>query len=192
MTTPYFAVLWAILILNVTVMLGMGINEVLNRGSLTLPAFVSCILAGIAMRNLLPGAIGAGIRRIWPSLDDGFSLLSDLSLGLFLTMALMGLQLWDLKGMLGFIACTLAVQIALAVVYALFVVFRAMGRDYEAVVMSAGFGGIALGSTATAMANMAAVAQRHGPAHRAFIIVPLVCGFFIDIANALIISMFVA
>ncbi len=188
----YFAVLWAILILNVTVMLGMGINEVLNRGSLTLPAFVSCILAGIAMRNLLPGAIGAGIRRIWPSLDDGFSLLSDLSLGLFLTMALMGLQLWDLKGMLGFIACTLAVQIALAVVYALFVVFRAMGRDYEAVVMSAGFGGIALGSTATAMANMAAVAQRHGPAHRAFIIVPLVCGFFIDIANALIISMFVA
>ena len=188
----YFAVLWAILILNVTVMLGMGINEVLNRGSLTLPAFVSCILAGIAMRNLLPGAIGAGIRRIWPSLDDGFSLLSDLSLGLFLTMALLGLQLWDLKGMLGFIACTLAVQIALAVVYALFVVFRAMGRDYEAVVMSAGFGGIALGSTATAMANMAAVAQRHGPAHRAFIIVPLVCGFFIDIANALIISMFVA
>ena len=64
-----------------------------------------------------------------------------------------------------------------------------MGRDYEAAVISAGFGGIALGSTATAVANMTAVAHRHGAAHRAFIVVPLVCGFFVDIVNALIIQM---
>ena len=66
-----------------------------------------------------------------------------------------------------------------------------MGRDYEAVVMSAGFGGITLGSTATAIANMTAVTQQYGAAHRAFIVVPLVCGFFIDIVNAFIISAFV-
>jgi ESS family glutamate:Na+ symporter len=82
-------------------------------------------------------------------------------------------------------------QIILTVVYIVAIVFRLMGRDYEAVVICAGFGGITLGSTATAIANMTAVTQQHGAAHRAFIIVPLVCGFFIDIVNALIISAFV-
>ena len=66
-----------------------------------------------------------------------------------------------------------------------------MGADYEAMVFSAGFGGITLGSTATAIVNMSAVAKQYGAAHRAFIVVPLVCGFFIDIVNALIIRFFV-
>ena len=66
-----------------------------------------------------------------------------------------------------------------------------MGRDYESSVISAGFGGITLGSTATAIVNMTAVAKQYGAAHRAFIIVPLVCGFFIDLVNALIINFFV-
>ena len=122
---------------------------------------------------------------------DPAVLVSDLSLGLFLTMALMGLQLWQLNGVFAFIACTLAIQIALTVIYTVTIVFRLMGRDYEAVVMSAGFGGITLGSTATAIANMTAVTQQYGAAHRAFIVVPLVCGFFIDIVNAFIISAFV-
>jgi ESS family glutamate:Na+ symporter len=65
-----------------------------------------------------------------------------------------------------------------------------MGRDYDAAVVCAGFGGVSLGSTPTAMANMAAVAQRFGPAHRAFIIVPLVSAFFIDLVNALVIPLF--
>lgn len=67
-----------------------------------------------------------------------------------------------------------------------------MGKDYEAAVISSGFGGITLGSTATAIVNMTAVTQQYGAAHKAFIIVPLVCGFFIDIANALIINQFIA
>jgi ESS family glutamate:Na+ symporter len=65
-----------------------------------------------------------------------------------------------------------------------------MGRDYEAAVICSGFGGISLGSTPTAMANMTAVAKKYGAAHKAFIIVPLVCGFFVDIANAIIIKAF--
>ena len=103
-------------------------------------------------------------------------------------MALMGLQIWELSGVLLFITVALVVQILLTVGFTIWVVFPAMGRDYEAAVISAGFGGITLGSTATAIANMTAVAQQHGAAHRAFVIVPLVCGFFIDIVNALIIS----
>jgi ESS family glutamate:Na+ symporter len=106
-------------------------------------------------------------------------------------MALMGLQLWALADVFSFIVIVLVLQIILSITYTALVVFRAMGSDYEAAVISAGFGGITLGSTATAIANMTAVTQQHGAAHRAFIIVPVVCGFFIDIVNALVITAFV-
>ena len=172
-------------------MLGFGIEKLIALTGLTVPTFVSCLAAGILIRNLMPLAVGAAVRRIWPGVEDGLALVSDLALGLFLTMALMGLQLWQLDGVLVFITAALAIQIALTVLFTITVVFRLMGRDYEAAVISAGFGGITLGSTATAIANMTAVTQQHGAAHRAFIIVPLVCGFFIDIVNALIISAFV-
>ncbi|MDF3607486.1 sodium/glutamate symporter [Paracoccus sp. DMF-8] len=187
----YFCILWAILVLNITVMLGLGLHHAITAAGVTLPAFVSCLVTGIVLRNLLPLAPGRAVRRVWPGVDDALALVSDLSLGLFLIMALMGLQIWELNGVFLFIAAALVVQVLLAVLFTLVVVFNAMGRDYEAAVISAGFGGIALGSTATAIANMTAVAQQQGAAHRAFVIVPLVCGFFIDIVNALIISAFV-
>lgn len=187
----YFCVLWAILALNIAIILGFGISRLIALSGFTVPTFVSCLFAGILIRNVVPYTLSAAIQRIWPGVEDGLALVSDLSLGLFLTMALMGLQLWQLNGVFTFIACTLAIQIALTVIYTVTIVFRLMGRDYEAVVMSAGFGGITLGSTATAIANMTAVTQQYGAAHRAFIVVPLVCGFFIDIVNAFIISAFV-
>ena len=74
--------------------------------------------------------------------------------------------------------------------FAVVIVFPLMGRTYDAAVISAGFGGISLGSTPPAMANMAAVTQRYGPSHLAFIVVPLVCAFFIDLVNALAIPFF--
>ncbi|MDG3579796.1 sodium/glutamate symporter [Rhizobium sp. YJ-22] len=186
----YFCLLWAILALNVAVMLGMALDSLIALTGFRLPAFVSCLLAGIAIRNLMPLAAGAAITRVWPGVRQGLSLLSDLTLGLFLTMALMGLQLWQLSGVFTFVVAALVVQVALTIVYTVFIVFPAMGRDYEAAVISASFGGITLGSTATAIANMTAVTQQYGAAHRAFIIVPLVCGFFIDLVNAVVIAMF--
>lgn len=128
---------------------------------------------------------------MWPGVGEGLALISDIALGLFLIMALMGLQFWELHGAMLFILTAIAMQIVLAVAYIVWIVFPAMGRDYEAVVMASGFGGIALGSTATAIANMTAVTQQYGAAHRAFIVVPLVCGFFIDLVNAGVIALFV-
>ena len=116
--------------------------------------------------------------------------MSDVALGMFLAMSLMSLQLWTLSDLAGPIVAILGVQFILAFCFALFVVFRLMGRDYEAAMICSGFGGISLGSTPTAMANMTAVSKRYGVAQKAFIIVPLVCGFFVDIANALIIQAF--
>ena len=95
----------------------------------------------------------------------------------------------DLAGPLSVL---LALQLVLAVLFAVYVCFPALGRSYDAAVVSAGFIGFGLGGTTTAMANMTAVTQRHGPSHLAFLIVPLVGAFFLDIANSLIIQLFLA
>jgi ESS family glutamate:Na+ symporter len=120
------------------------------------------------------------------------ALIADISLGSFLAMSLMSMQLWTLADLAGPLLTILAAQFVIAVAINLFIVFPAMGRSYDAAVVSAGFGGISLGSTPTAMANMAAVTQHYGPSHMAFIVVPLVCAFFIDLVNAALIPFFLA
>jgi ESS family glutamate:Na+ symporter len=186
----YYDVLWAWMWLNLTLMLGYGLNLLLVDAGITLPKFVSCLFAGIVIHHVVLAVIGDQRLKSWSGASLGLSLISDICLGMFLTMALMGLQLWQLSGALMFILCILTLQILLTVVYTYFVVFRFMGRDYEASVIASGFGGIALGSTATAIVNMSTVTQKYGAAHQAFLIVPLVCGFFIDLVNAVIIGMF--
>lgn len=184
-----YGVLWGWLWLNVCLVLGYIINETLEAGGANLPLFVSCLIAGILIGNARNIILKSD--EAYPGAKLGIALISDVSLGMFLTMALMGLQLWELQGMLLFIAVVMLFQVLLSVLFTVFIVFRTMGRDYEASVISAGFGGITLGSTATAIVNMSAVAKQYGAAPRAFIIVPLVCGFFVDLANTLIINFLV-
>jgi ESS family glutamate:Na+ symporter len=184
-----YGILWAWLWLNVAMIFGYFLDQALAAGGLQLPLFVSCLIGGILIgnaRNLILKK-----DELYPGAKLGIALISDISLGMFLTMALMGLQLWELQGLMLFITVVMVFQILLSILFTLFIVFRLMGRDYEASVISAGFGGITLGSTATAIVNMTAVAKQYGAAHRAFIIVPLVCGFFIDLVNAFIINFFV-
>ena len=192
-TLDYYGVLRAWLWLNMALMLGGVLTPLFHQLGLQLPMFVGCLLGGIVLRNTAGRWILARKQRKlgsyhWHSMRQGMALISEICLGLFLTMALMGLQLWALQGVMGFVLTVLALQVLMAVLYTVWVVFRAMGGDYQAAVLCAGFGGITLGSTATAVANMTAVARSHGAAHRAFIVVPLVCGFFVDIVNALVIQ----
>ena len=184
-----YGILWAWLWLNVAMIFGYFLDQALAAGGLQLPLFVSCLIGGILIgnaRNLILKK-----DELYPGAKLGIALISDISLGMFLTMALMGLQLWELQGLMVFITVVMVFQILLSILFTLFIVFPLMGRDYESSVISAGFGGISLGSTATAIVNMTAVAKQYGAAHRAFIIVPLVCGFFIDLVNAFIINFFV-
>ncbi|NML45437.1 sodium/glutamate symporter [Ramlibacter sp. G-1-2-2] len=185
----YDGVMLALLWLNAALVLGQELSGLIARTGLQLPAFVGCLMAGIVLRGLggWLAPRGRGLWR-WPRMQPSVALISDICLGLFITMALMGLQLSALHGILGYIAAAMLLQVLLAVAFTVLVVFRAMGRDYEAAVVCAGFGGIALGSTATAVANMTSVTREFGAAPRAFIVVPLVCGFFIDLANALVIG----
>ncbi len=184
-----YGILWAWLWLNVAMIFGYFLDQALAAGGLQLPLFVSCLIGGILIgnaRNLILKK-----DEVYPGAKLGIALISDISLGMFLTMALMGLELWELQGLMLFITVVMVFQILLSILFTVFIVFRLMGRDYESSVISAGFGGITLGSTATAIVNMTAVAKQYGAAHRAFIIVPLVCGFFIDLVNALVINFFV-
>ena len=182
----------AVLAIHVSAIFGFMINSGLEELGLKLPLFVTCLFAGILITNLIPKSFPRISGRVWPSRKPAIALIADVSLGTFLAMSLMSMQLWTLIDLAGPIFTILGAQFLIAVSVTLFVVFPLMGRSYDAAVVCAGFGGISLGSTPTAMANMSAVAQRYGASHLAFIIVPLVCAFFIDLVNALLIPFFLA
>jgi ESS family glutamate:Na+ symporter len=188
----YLAFLDAILAIHVCMAFGMILNAVIGKAGLQLPVFVTCLFAGILITNLIPKSFPRLTGTQWPSRKPAIALLADISLGTFLAMSLMSLQLWTLVDLAGPIFTILAAQLLVAVLVTVFVVFPAMGKTYDAAIVCAGFGGISLGSTPTAMANMAAVTNRFGPSHLAFVIVPLVCAFFIDLVNAVMIPVFLS
>ncbi len=179
-----------ILAIHLCILFGLGLNELVKQAGLELPLFVTCLFAGILITNLVPSSLPRITGLPWPTRTPTIALIAEVSLGTFLAMSLMSMQLWTLVEMAGPIMAILGGQFLLAICVTLFIVFPAMGRKYDAAVVCAGFGGIALGSTPTAMANMSAVTKRYGASHLAFIIVPLVCAFFIDLANALMIPAF--
>lgn len=187
-----FDFLDAIFAIHICAIVGFILNEAISELGLQLPLFVTCLFAGIVITNLIPKSLPRISGTKWPSRKPAIALIADISLGTFLAMSLMSMQLWTLVDLAGPIFAILSAQFIVAVLVNLFIVFPAMGKTYDAAVVCSGFGGISLGSTPTAMANMSAVSQRYGNSHQAFIIVPLVCAFFIDLANALIIPYFLA
>lgn len=183
----YVALMHTLLTANVAMIAGYVINLQIAAMGVKLPLFVPCLIMGILIANLqplllpkLPGVTGTPV----------LALVSDFSLSVFLSMSLMSMKLWTLAGLAGPLFAVLGAQVALTVAFTVFVLFPAMGANYRAAVLAAGFGGFALGATPTAIANMTAVTKRYGPAPVAFIILPLVSAFFVDIANAFIIQLF--
>lgn len=114
----------------------------------------------------------------------------EISLHLFLAMSLMSVQLWQLANAIGPLLLVLLGQMLIISIIAVFLVFRFVGRDYDASVMASGFLGLGLGATPVAMANMQAITGRYGPSTKAFIVVPLVGAFFMDLSNAIVINTF--
>ncbi len=183
----YNTMLHSLLVIGITIGLGIQINEVAASAGLRLPDFVACLFAGIILTNTIPLLFK---RFPWPANTPSLALIGDLSLGLFLAISLMSLQLWTLAGMGRAIALLLLAQLLASIFYTIWVVFPIMGKNYDASVISAGYLGLALGATPTAIANMTAVTSQFGASPQAFIILPLVGAFFIDIANAFVIQKF--
>ncbi|GLP96856.1 sodium/glutamate symporter [Paraferrimonas sedimenticola] len=191
-TVTAFDFLNAVLSIHICVVLGFLLNEGIEQLGLQLPLFVTCLFAGILCTNTFPSYRSRITGTTWPSRTPAIALIANMSLSTFLAMSLMSMQLWTLIELAGPIFAILGAQFVIAVAVNILIVFRVMGKNYDAAVVCSGFGGISLGSTPTAMANMAAVTARYGNSHLAFIIVPLVCAFFIDLVNALMIPFFLS
>jgi len=180
----------AVLAIHICIIVGYLLNGIIEDLGLRLPLFVTCLFAGILITNLVPKQFPTITGTHWPTRTPSMALIADIALGSFLAMSLMSMQLWTLVDLAGPILAILTAQLALAVFVVWFVLFPLMGKSYDAAVVVAGFIGVSLGATPVAMANMAAVTQRFGASHRAFIIVPLVSAFFIDLTNAILIPFF--
>ena len=180
------ALIETLALISLCLLAGQAISRLLVGSVLELPAFVCVLFIGVLLRNGL-AALG------WYSVfERAVSVLGNVSLALFLAMALMTLRLWELSALALPILSLLLGQTLLMVSYAMFVTFPVLGRNYDAAVIAAGHCGFGLGATPTAIANMQAVTERFGTSSLAFLVVPMVGAFFIDIANAIVIKLFVA
>ncbi|MDH7493124.1 MAG: sodium/glutamate symporter [Candidatus Saccharicenans sp.] len=178
-----FVLLKSVVIILVAMWVGSWVSQWFASLGITLPAYIGAMFVAAIIRNFddLTGWLELDQKVI----DD----IGHVALNLFLVIALMTLRLWELAGLFLPMLVILLAQVVLVGLGAM-VVFRLMGKDYEAAVISAGYCGFALGTTANAMANMKAIVERYGRAPRAFLVVPIVGAFFIDFTNALIITVF--
>jgi ESS family glutamate:Na+ symporter len=141
------------------------------------------MLAGAAITNIAD-AIGAKID--FTPIERG----GEIALRAFLVMYLMSLKLWLLGAAIGPLLANVAVQVLVTVVIGVFLLFRWLGRDYDAAVTTGGFLGFGLSSMPVAMATMDSVARRYGPSPKAFLLIALAGSFFVDLANAFIVKGF--
>jgi ESS family glutamate:Na+ symporter len=174
-----------LVVLALAMGLGSLVSAEIQSLGVTLPAYIGAMLVASVLRNL-DDVTG------WLRIGQGtMEFAGNLALNIFLVVALMNLKLWELAGLALPLFVILVAQVIVVVLFALTVSFRVMGKDYESAVMASGFIGFVLGTTANAVANMRALVARFGAAPRAFLVVPLVGAFFIDFANAIIITFFV-
>jgi len=165
---------------------GLFLARALGGAAFTLPGFIWCLMIGVAIRNLEHGLPRLAVHR--PTVD----MLGSISLSIFLAMALMSLRLWELLSLAGPLLVMMLIQTAGMALFASFVTFRFMGANYDSAIIAGGHCGFGMGATPTAVANMEALTRRFGPSPQAFLVVPLMGAFFIDILNALVIQGYLA
>lgn len=177
-------VLVTLMLLALCVEFGDLVNRGLANQGIRMPGFLTSMFVGIVLTNSAD-LLQRPLARVT------VERFGEVALNIFLAMSMMAIQLWTLTSAAAVITMVLAAQVLLITIFAIFVIFRVMGRDYDAVVIAAGFAGLGLGATPVAIANMNAITSRYGPSPKAFIIVPLVGAFFIDLLNAGTIQFFI-
>jgi len=178
--------LMTLLIICICIGAGAFAYNVLKSVGIPLPSFICPLLVGIVICNFFDSTklyhVQAGCLDLWGTM----------SLSVFLAMALMSLRVWELAALAGPMLAILACQTAFLAAYASFITFRIMGRDYNAAIMAGGHCGFGLGATPTAVANMEALTSKYGASPTAFLVVPMVGAFFIDISNTLVIQLYLS
>lgn len=140
-----------------------------------LPGYVGAMFVAVLVRNIMDKVKPNAVNM------KSISLIGDITLGIFLSMALMSIKLWEIADLALPLFVIIFAQVLFITVFSIFVLFKVFGKNYDAAVMVAGFVGHGLGATPNAMANMSAVTQRFGPSKKAFLIVPIVGAFLIDV-----------
>ena len=170
-----------------TMALGMGLSRILSLTGITFPTYFGALVMAALIRNLT-GRPREG-RRTWLCLDEIVS-IGNLCLSVFLGTAMATLKLWELSGLVLPLIAILLAQALLIFLYAAFVAFPALGRDYDAAVLVSGLCGFGLGATPNAMANMSAVCYKYHYAVKPFLIVPIIGAMFVDLINTGVITLF--
>ncbi|OOF84874.1 sodium/glutamate symporter [Rodentibacter ratti] len=178
------SIIETIAMMSFCLLIGQYLDSITKGTALQLPTFVWCLFTGVIIRNALAHIFKFRVA------DSAIDVLGSVGLSIFLAIALMSLKLWELAGLATDVLIILAIQVAFMAFFAIYVTYRAMGKDYDAIVLSAGHCGFGLGATPTAVANMQAITSRFGASHKAFLIVPMVGAFFIDLINASLLKVF--
>jgi ESS family glutamate:Na+ symporter len=177
--------LFAILVITCVTAFGDWLNGKAGLFGMPLPGFLSAMIAGIIVTNV---ADALRLKTDFGPVERG----GDIALQLFLSISLMSVKLWVVAQILQPLLIAVVLQVVLAAAIAIFLLFRWLGRDYEAAVTVGGFLGFGLSSMPVALATMEQVAQRYGPAPKAFLLITLAGSFFVDFANAFVIKGFLA
>ncbi|MEW9095038.1 MAG: sodium/glutamate symporter [Clostridiaceae bacterium] len=164
-------------VISVCMTIGGIACDLIAKTGTVLPGYVGAMFTAVIFRN-----INDRVKLI--NLDFyTIDLIGDVALGIFLSMALMTLKLWELTSLAGQMFVVLFAQVAFMIIFTIFVVFNLLGKDFDAAVMASGMAGHGLGATPNAIANMSAVTEKYGPSTKAFLIVPLVGAFLIDLVG---------
>ncbi|WP_186431031.1 sodium/glutamate symporter [Clostridium sp. BSD9I1] len=171
-------------LLLIAVGIGAILEKFFKKAGITLPSYVNSMIIAAIILNV---GESTGKWRINSKCTD---LIGNIGLNMFLSMALVGLKLWELAAVAGPMLIILVAQVIIMALFATFITYNVMGKDFDAAVMAAGHCGFGMGATPNAMANMKSVVDRFGPAPRAFFALPIVGAFLIDFTNALVITTF--
>ena len=175
--------LTTVFIFAICISLGELVNRIFFGAGVKLPGFLTAMMVGIIITNLAD-VFKKEIRQ------HDFDKVGEVTLQLFLAMSLMSMDLNALADAMGIVLIVLFIQVLVMTLFATAIVFRLMGKTYDAAVIAAGFTGLGLGATPVAIANMNAITSKYGSSFKAFLVVPLVGAFFVDLLNAVIIKFF--
>ena len=173
----------AVVYVGIAMGIGALINNMLAKAGIKFPVYLMGMVVAAIIRNILDFN-----QKQLPFSEIG--IVGNISLSLFLSMALMSMKLWQLIDLAVPLIIILLVQTVLMAFFAYFITFNIMGRDYDAAVMSTGHCGFGLGATPNAMANMETFTKANGQSVKAFFIIPIVGSLFIDFINAGVIQTF--
>ncbi len=173
-----------LLVILICMLVGQQLHTMLLHSGIILPAFLIPLLIGVALTNA---------SELHPKLKLSrtcIDLWGTMALSIFLAMALMSLRIWELLNLAAPLIIMILMQCVVLMLFTYFVTFKVMGNNYDSAIMAGGHCGFGLGATPTAVANMEISVTKYGPSAQAFLTVPLVGAFFIDITNALVIQLF--